>query len=134
MEHVRHISVFIARASDDVYEFAADPRNLPLWAAGLARSEVRQQGGAWIADAPFGQVTIRFAACNALGVLDHEVELASGLTVHNPMRVMPYGEGSEFVFSLFRQPGITDEQFEADALAVEADLQRLKSLLGTATG
>jgi len=134
MEHVRHISVFIARTSDDVYEFAADPRNLPLWAAGLARSEVRPQGGAWIADAPFGQVTIRFAARNALGVLDHEVELASGLTVHNPMRVMPYGEGSEFVFSLFRQPGMTDEQFEADALAVEADLQRLKSLLGTATG
>jgi len=29
---------------------------------------------------------------------------------------------------------MTDEQFEADALAVEADLQRLKSLLGTATG
>ncbi len=52
MEHVRHISVFIARASDDVYEFAADPHNLPLWAAGLVRSEVRQQGGAWIADAP----------------------------------------------------------------------------------
>ncbi len=79
-------------------------------------------------------MTIRFAARNALGVLDHEVELASGLTVHNPMRVMPYGKGSEFVFSLFRQPGMTDEQFEADALAVEADLQRLKSLLGTATG
>ncbi|AKN28604.1 hypothetical protein [Stutzerimonas stutzeri] len=75
-------------------------------------------------------MTIRFAARNALGVLDHEVELASGLTV----RVMPYGKGSEFVFSLFRQPGMTDEQFEADALAVEADLQRLKSLLGTATG
>ena len=129
MEHVRHISVFIARASDDVYEFAADPRNLPLWAAGLARSEVTQQGDAWVADAPFGKVRIRFAPPNAFGVMDHEVELESGSIVRNPMRVMPYSGGCEFVFTLFRQPDMSDEQFAMDAQAVAADLQRLKNLL-----
>jgi len=74
-------------------------------------------------------VRIRFAPQNDFGVMDHDVELASGLVVHNPMRVMPCGKGSEFVFSLFRQPEMTDEQFAADGLAVEADLQRLKDLL-----
>ena len=112
-----------------MYAFAADPRNLPQWAAGLARSEVTQQGDAWVADAPFGKVRIRFAPPNAFGVMDHEVELESGSIVRNPMRVMPYSGGCEFVFTLFRQPDMSDEQFAMDAQAVAADLQRLKNLL-----
>ncbi|HAW62139.1 MAG TPA: polyketide cyclase, partial [Pseudomonas sp.] len=35
----------------------------------------------------------------------------------------------EFVFTLFRQPDMSDEQFAMDAQAVAADLQRLKNLL-----
>ena len=54
MHDVQHISVYIARRPAEVYEFASDPRNLPRWAAGLARSEVRRDGDEWIADAPFG--------------------------------------------------------------------------------
>jgi uncharacterized protein YndB with AHSA1/START domain len=42
MHDVQHVSVHIARSPADVYEFASDPRNLPRWAAGLARSEVRR--------------------------------------------------------------------------------------------
>lgn len=34
------------------------------------------------------------------GLLDHDVELESGMVVHNPMRVVPNGEGSEFMFTL----------------------------------
>ena len=129
MHSVRHISIYIHRTPEAVYAFAANPLNLPLWAEGLARSEIRRDGDAWIAQAPFGQVRIRFAPANPFGVMDHDVELDSGLVVHNPMRVLPHGEGSEFVFSLFRQPDMTDEAFAADARAVETDLLRLKALL-----
>ena len=131
---VRHLSIYIARAPGDVYEFASDPRNLPQWAAGLARSDVTRTGDAWIVDAPFGKVTIRFAPKNALGVMDHDVELESGVTVHNPMRVVPNGEGSEFIFTLFRRPEMSDEQFAEDGRAVEADLRTLKELLERTSG
>ncbi|MCK5769320.1 SRPBCC family protein [Algiphilus sp.] len=129
MHETRHISVFIARPPEAVYAFAADPRNLPRWAAGLARSEVVRDGDDWIVTAPFGTARIRFAPRNDLGVMDHDVTLASGITVHNPMRVMPHGDGAEMLFTLFRQPGMSDEQFAADQAAVEADLQALKTLL-----
>ena len=129
MHEARHISVFIARPPEAVYAFAADPRNLPRWAAGLARSEVVRDGDDWIVTAPFGTARIRFAPRNDLGVMDHDVTLASGITVHNPMRVMPHGDGAEMLFTLFRQPGMSDEQFAADQAAVEADLQALKTLL-----
>lgn len=129
MHETRHISVFIARPPEAVYAFASDPRNLPRWAAGLAQSEVTRDGDDWIVTAPFGTARIRFAPRNDLGVMDHDVTPASGITVHNPMRVMPHGDGAEMLFTLFRQPGMSDEQFAADQAAVEADLQALKALL-----
>jgi hypothetical protein len=134
MNDVRHVSVYIARRPAEVYEFASDPRNLPRWAAGLARSEIGRDGDEWLADAPFGRVRVRFAPRNPFGVMDHDVTLESGVTIHNPMRVVPNGEGSEFVFTLIRQPGMSDEQFARDKAAVETDLRTLKDLLERGSG
>jgi hypothetical protein len=127
MREVRHIGISIARRPEEVYAFASDPRNMPRWAAGLARSEFTQDGDAWMADAPFGKVRVTFAPRNAFGVLDHDVTLESGLSIHNPMRVLPNEEGSEFVFTLIRQPGMSDEEFANDKAAIEADLRTLKA-------
>lgn len=129
MHEVQHISIYIDSLPGDVYKFATNPENLPRWAAGLAASEVRKDGEMWVAEAPFGKVKIRFADRNTFGVMDHDVELDSGAVVHNPMRVVPNGDGSEFIFTLFRQPGMTDEQFAEDKRAVEKDLATLKELL-----
>jgi len=129
MSNALHITTFINRTPADVYAFASNPQNLPLWAAGLTRSEVTKQGNTWVAEAPFGKVKIKFAPTNNLGVLDHDVQLESGIVVHNPMRVVPNGTGSEFTFTLFQQPGMSQQQFEEDAQAVAADLHTLKTLL-----
>jgi hypothetical protein len=122
------VSVSIDRSPEEVYAFAADPSNLPRWASGLAGG-IRQVGGEWIADAPSGEVRIRFTERNALGVLDHDVLLDSGTTVHVPLRVLPNGTGSEVVLTIFRPPDASDEAFEADARWVERDLGALKALM-----
>ena len=129
MADVQHVSVYIDRRPAEVYAFASDPRKLPRWASGLARSEIRKEGEDWIADSPMGRVRVRFAEPNAFGVLDHDVTLESGLTVHNPMRVLPHGEGSEFVFTLFRRPGVSEADFASDKATVENDLKALKQVL-----
>lgn len=129
METVRHISTSIARQPGEVFDFASNGMNLPRWAAGLAKSELDQDGDAWIANAPFGRVKIRFSLCKRCGVMDHDVELEDGTMIHNPMRVVPHGAGSEFIFTLIRQPGMDDEAFENDANAIIADLATLKKLL-----
>ena len=129
MHETKHISIHIHRTPDDVYAFASNPENLPLWAAGLASSAVKRDGDAWVADAPFGTVRIRFAEPNSFGVMDHDVELDSGVVVHNPMRVVPNDDGSELIFTLVRQPRMSEEQFVADARAVATDLRALKGLL-----
>lgn len=124
----RYVAASIDRSAEDAYRFTSDPRNLPEWAAGLA-GRIERVGDEWHADSPLGRVKVRFAPANALGVLDHDVTLPSGDTVHNPMRVMPNGSGSEVVFVLFRRPGVSEQDFERDAQAVTRDLETLKGLL-----
>jgi hypothetical protein len=125
---VRHISVSIHRPPHEVYAFASQPENLPKWASGVAGG-ITQVDGQWVAEAPFGRVTLKFTEPNRFGVLDHDVTQASGVTTHNPIRVLPNGNGSEVIFSLFRQPQTTDSKFAADADWVMKDLTALKALL-----
>lgn len=125
---VRHISVFIDRPPSEVYAFASSPENLPKWATGLGGS-IKNLDGEWVADSPMGKVKIRFAERNQFGVLDHDVILETGEKVHNPMRVVPRGDGSEATFTLFRRPGVSDDKFLEDARWVEKDLKILKGLL-----
>jgi hypothetical protein len=124
----RHISVWVGRAAGDVYGYAADPRHLPEWAPGLG-SAVEQVDGRWYVETPMGQAGFAFAPRNEFGVLDHDVTLPSGEVVYNPMRVIPGDGGCEVVFTLRRQPGMSDDDFARDAGLVAADLARLKRIL-----
>lgn len=124
----RYISTSVARSFREVYDFASNPENLPLWAAGLSGS-ISNIDGSWIAESGMGRVRVEFAPPNQFGVLDHTVTLATGESFYNPLRTFANGEGSEIVFTLFRRPGVDDAEFEADAAAVARDLATLKGIL-----
>jgi len=125
----QHISIDIKRPMAEVYGFAAEPLNLPKWAAGLATSTVECDGDQWFSESPMGRVAFAFAPRNDFGVLDHDVTLPSGQTVHNPVRVISDGDECEVVFTLRRRPEMTDEDFRHDADAVARDLTTLKSVI-----
>jgi uncharacterized membrane protein len=122
------ISIAIARPPAAVYAFTANPKNLPKWASGLSGS-IKRVGGQWVAESPMGQVRIKFAAKNSLGVLDHQVTVGSGASFYNPMRVQANGKGSEVMFTLYRLPKVSDKAFAADAKQIRQDLAKLKSIL-----
>jgi hypothetical protein len=50
-----------------------------------------------------------------------------GVEVYVPLRVVANGDGSEL--TLFRQPQMSDDKFEADTEWVQRDLATLKQLL-----
>ncbi|MFH8760066.1 SRPBCC family protein [Streptomyces atroolivaceus] len=124
----RHLSIHVDRPTREVYDYAADPSHLPEWAAGLGGS-IEEIDGQWIADSPMGRVVVALAPENDYGVLDHDVTLPSGETVHNPVRVIADGTGCEVVFTLRRRPDMSAEEFRRDAAAVSADLATLKRLM-----
>ncbi|GAB3705128.1 SRPBCC family protein [Corynebacterium nasicanis] len=118
----------ISASPQSVYAFAADPDNLSAWAAGLATADLRRDGDDLIADSPMGEVRVRFAPRNDLGVLDHDVRLPSGTTVTNPMRVVAHPDGAEVIFTV-RQIEVDDEEFERDCRMVARDLATLKQII-----
>lgn len=103
-------------------------RNMPLWASGLA-SGLERNGDDWIATGALGTVKVSFVPHNEFGVIDHTVTIESGLRVYNALRIVPNGDGCEVMFTLVRIPGMTDEQFEADAAHIAKDLAALKALM-----
>ena len=124
----RHISEWVDCPAEVAYEYVSDPAHVPEWARGLGDA-IERVGDEWFVDSPMGRVGFAFVPRNELGVLDHLVTLPSGKVFYNPMRAVPDGDGCEVVFTLRREPGTSDDDFERDAAAVSADLKTLKGLL-----
>jgi hypothetical protein len=124
----RTITVRIDQPFDKAYEFLVDPANWNQWAFGLGKNIRRSQGG-WIADDNGGVATVQFTPRNSFGVVDHTVTRASGQRVYIPMRLIANGTGCELLFTLFREPNMSDAQFASDAGFVQRDLDGLKRLL-----
>lgn len=126
----RTLTVSIDCPPERVHAFASNPENFPKWASSFVKS-VKRVGTEWVAETTEGPVGIRFVPENEFGVLDHVATPAPGVEIRVPMRVVPNGSGSEVVFTLYQQPGMSDERFDRDTGMVERDLRTLKRLLET---
>jgi hypothetical protein len=122
----RTYSISIDRDWQALYEAIWRPEIFPQWASGLTESNLRQDGDGWLADGPEGPVRIRFSPHNAYGVLDHVVETGDGHAIHVPLRIIANGDGAEVMLTLFRQPGMSDEDFARDAKWITRDLRALR--------
>ena len=71
---------------------------------------------------------VAFTVHNEHGVMDHIVDAGTGGEIHIPLRVVQNGDGAEVMLTLYRQPGMSDERFAADAKWINADLKTLKGL------
>ena len=129
----RTLSVSIQCDAHTVYEFVANPKNLPRWAKTFCRSVTRSKG-AWIIDTPRGAMTIRLAKKNASGILDHYLSPSPGVEVFVPMRVVPNSQGSEVIFTLFQPPEMSDGQYANDIGLVQQDLSSLKQVMERSRG
>ncbi len=125
----RVISISIDRTWKEIYEAVWRPEDFPKWASGLSKSRLAKDGDAWKAEGPEGTIRIRFTGHNAFGVMDHYVLAASGPEIYIPLRIIQNDGGAEVQFTLFRQPGMSDAKFAADAAWVERDLLALKALV-----
>ena len=120
-------SISIETPPGSLVKFLADPRNLPRWAVGFAKS-VRQDAGRWRVQTAGGEVGLRITADAATGVVDFWISPAPGVEVLAASRAIPRGEGSEYVFTQFQGAAMSDEDFRRSVRALEHELSVLKAL------
>jgi hypothetical protein len=117
----------------ELIAFLSDMNNWKSWAPWV-RSVQRNSARNWTIDSETGPMKFRFVDSNLLGVLDHEVTLASGIAVLNTLRVFANDSGSDLVMVVFRLPEASTEEFERDIQAVRDDLARIKKVVETTHG
>lgn len=122
------IHVSILASPRRAFDFLADVNNWKAWAQWV-RFVKQSSAREWTLDTDAGTMHLRFVEANSLGVLDHTVTLASGVSVYNSMRVSANGSGSELAMVVLQTPPATSEQFEQDVRAVRDDFARIKKVL-----
>lgn len=124
---VLNLSISINRLPDEVYQYVLNAENMPRWAFCKA---VKKAATDWLMVTDEGEFPLRFVPENEFRIADHYVTVAPGVVVYVPMRVLANcTSGSEVIFTLFRQPTMTDADFARDKGMVEADLAKLKRTL-----
>ncbi|HNP36328.1 MAG TPA: SRPBCC family protein [Woeseiaceae bacterium] len=129
MLQARTISISINRSWETVYEAIWRPESFPKWASGLGKASLTKVGDVWTADGPEGPITISFTDHNVFGVMDHYVDTGNGSKIYVPLRIVPNGDGAVVLLTLFRQPGMSADKFDADAAWVARDLKSLKEFV-----
>jgi len=122
-------SIGISAAPGDVFAFVADPSNLPQWAVGFCRSIRRGQDDRWLVTTASGEIPIRFESDPTAGTIDFFFSVAPGLEAAAFSRVVPNGDGAEYIFTQFQIDGMPSEVFEAQVQALIGEMQVLRGVI-----
>ncbi|MBI3402258.1 MAG: SRPBCC family protein [Acidobacteria bacterium] len=128
MEQTNTQTVSIAASPTHVFEFIADPETLRLWAVGFCR-RIRREGATWIVTTAQGDMPIRYETDRGRGTIDFYFSPAPGVEIAAFSRVVPNGNGAEYVFTQFQAPGMPDAAFAAQVSALTEELRVLSSVI-----
>lgn len=122
-------TVSIDSPADRAFAFVADPTNLPRWAIGFAKDVTQGGDLGYIVTTGQGEVPLRVATDARLGVVDFHMKVGDGADAVAHSRVLPRGDGAEYVFTQFQAPGMDDAVFDGQVAALGHELVALKALL-----
>lgn len=121
-------TVDIQAAPSAVYAFLADPMNWPRYAVVNLRSVSPGHDGWCKAVTKFGEGEIKVNGVEEFGVLDHVWrDPQAEWKVYS--RVIPNGEGSTFMMTLFQPPVMNDQQFDQAMKEMNIEIAKLKEVL-----
>ncbi len=121
-------TISIEAPPERVVTFLEDPANLSRWAVGFVKA-VRQTESGWTVRTGSAEMGIRIDADHRRGTVDFRMLPAPGVEILAPSRVVPRGAGSEFIFTQFQAPDMSDQAFASSIETVKHELSVLKALL-----
>jgi hypothetical protein len=121
-------TIHIEAGPADLFDFLADPENLPTWAVAFCRG-IRHEGDRWLVRTAQGEIGIRFVTDRTLGVIDFYMSPAPAVELAAYSRVLPHGDGSQYIFTQFQPAGMPDDVFAGQVAALTDELQILQRLV-----
>lgn len=121
-------SIDIEATPDKVYAFLSDPLNWPEYAVVNLRSVSPGQNGWFRAVTKFGEGEIKVNGVKELGILDH-VWRDPQASWQVYARVVPNGEGSTVMMTLFQPSVMSDQQFNDAMKEMDIEMAKLKEIL-----
>jgi hypothetical protein len=118
-------TIAIAAPPETVLGVVGDAKRIPEWAPAFARA-VRPDGEGWIVDNGDTEFPIRLRVAAEYGTVD--VLAATEPPRGAFARVIPSGEGSEFLFTLSFPEGTEEAAITAQMQTVEAELRTVRTL------
>jgi len=120
-------TITIDARPDDVHAFVASAERLPSWAIGFAKA-IRRDGDDWLVTLGSGtELPIRLDVDGETRTVDFVLMPAPGAEAVVPSRVVPNGEGAEYLFTMFQTPDLSDALFEQQAAELRPELTVLKA-------
>ncbi len=121
-------SADIQAAPAKVFAFLEDPMNWPEYAVVNLRSVSPGQNGWFRAVTRFGEGELKVNGVKELGVFDH-VWKDPQATWQVYSRVVPNGEGSTVMMTLFQPPAMSDQLFDHSMAEMDIEMAKLKEIL-----
>ncbi|NIH84342.1 SRPBCC family protein [Amycolatopsis granulosa] len=118
-------TISIAASPGTVFDLVSDPRQLPRWAPGVARS-VRPDGDDWVLSNGENEARITVRASREHGVVDLLSAQDRGQGVFT--RVLPHGDGAEYQFTMFLPADAPDEAIAGQRAVVRGELDTVRAL------
>jgi hypothetical protein len=109
-----------------VLDVIGDGARLPEWAPGFAPA-VRPDGDLWVIDTGDSELKVRLRVDRESGTVD--ILRAVDERVGAFSRVVPNGEGSEFLFTLLFDEGTDQAAIDAQMEIVDAELAAVRALV-----
>lgn len=121
-------SADIQASAEKVYAFLVNPMNWPQYAVVNLRSVSPGQNGWFKAVTKFGEGELKVDGVKELGLFDH-VWKDPQATWKVYSRVVPNGEGSTVMMTLFKPPAMSDQQFDRSMEEMDIEMAKLKEIL-----
>lgn len=125
------VTVVLDAPKAEVFDFLSRVECLPVWATEFARELKWENGTAKVVNG-LGEFWFRIDADRDTGVIDMRSGPEQDVLALFPTRVVPLGERSAFMFTMFQAPGMPDELFASQHASLLRELEGLRARFAAA--
>ncbi len=122
-----HQSISIKCTPQKLFDFISNPLNWPLYSE--FNLKVEKKEGYWLIETPQGPLKHVIISDKQYGIMDTIITLPSGNDMLVPSRILPNGNGTEYVVTHFQPGEVSTTIFESWLQGVDRNLNRLKKIM-----